>query len=58
MQRIFFGKQSQHLINLCLELSNAYNWSYDWIINGDSKGEENNELNIIAKVKYVITEPK
>ena len=43
VQRVFFGKQSQHLNNLCLELSNAYNWSYDWMINGDVKGQENFE---------------
>ena len=43
VQRVFFGKQSQHLNNLCLELSNAYSWSYDWMINGDRKGEENFE---------------
>lgn len=43
VQRVFFGKQSHHLNNLCLELSNSYNWSYDWMINGDVKGQENFE---------------
>jgi len=43
VQRVFFGKQSQHLHNLCLEISNAYNWSYEWIINGDREGESNSE---------------
>ena len=52
MQRIFFGKQSQHLHNLCLELSNAYNWSFDWLINGDSKGEENFEEQLVSIPQY------
>ena len=58
VQRIFFGKQSQHLINLCLELSNAYNWSYDWIINGDSKGEENFEEQSVSIPQYQYHEVK
>jgi len=41
VQRVFFGKQSQHLHNLCFEIANAYHWSYDWLINGDVKGQEN-----------------
>ena len=54
VQRVFFGKQSQHLHNLCLEIANAYNWSYDWLINGDIKGQENfeNETDTILKYQY------
>lgn len=54
VQRVFFGKQSQHLHNLCLEISNAYHWSYDWLINGDIKGQENfeNETDTILKNQY------
>ena len=52
VQRVFFGKQSQHLHNLCLEIANAYNWSYDWLINGDSKGEENFEEQSVSIPQY------
>jgi len=58
VQRIFFGKQSQHLNNLCLELSNAYNWSYEWMINGDVKGQENFEEQTQAIPLYQYHEVK